>query len=113
MQPTLSGPGPHHFSHVLAVKLRTRMKRKIIRLSPSQVPLFYHRSVIEVDCYAGHRGEETPRRFVVDGRESRIVNVVARWTSPGFRYFEVQTEDGRFCVLRHDTVRERWECITS
>ncbi len=67
MQPTLSGPGPHHFSHVLAVKLRTRMKRAIIRLSPSQVALFYHRSVIEVDCYAGHRGEETPRRFVVDG----------------------------------------------
>ncbi len=23
---------------------------------------------LEVDCYAGHRGEETPRRIEIDGR---------------------------------------------
>ena len=73
--------------------------------------MFYHFPVIEVDCYAGHRGEETPRRVIVDGDAFRVVRVVARWSSPESRFFEVETEDGRSCVLRHDTKADCWELL--
>jgi len=34
---------------------------------------------VKVDCYAGYRGEETPRRFEIGGRRVRVVEVIDRW----------------------------------
>lgn len=64
---------------------------------------------LQVDCYAGYRGEETPRRFDVDGRRVEVLEVVDRWHGPDYRYFKVKGDDGASYILRHDETGERWE----
>jgi hypothetical protein len=33
---------------------------------------------LHVDCHAGHRGEETPRRFALGSRHVEVLEVVLR-----------------------------------
>ncbi len=42
-----------------------------------------------VECYAGFRGDETPRRFFVNDREVEVVAVEGRWREPRRRIFRV------------------------
>jgi hypothetical protein len=62
-----------------------------------------------VECYAGHRGEETPRRFTLAGRTVEVAEVLDRWLAPDHRYFKVRDADGDVYILRHDAERDRWE----
>jgi hypothetical protein len=64
---------------------------------------------IRVDCYAGHRGEETPRRFWLSGVAIDIAEVVDRWLAPDHRYFKVQDSRGDRFILREDVTSQRWE----
>lgn len=64
---------------------------------------------VRVECYAGYRGEETPRRFSFGERQVEVDEVVDRWLSPDHRYFKVRGDDGGVYVLRHDAVSGRWE----
>jgi len=64
---------------------------------------------IRVECYAGHRGEETPRRFFLGDRKIEVTGVLDRWLAPDHRYFKVRGDDGDIYILRHDTAKERWE----
>jgi len=64
---------------------------------------------VEVECYAGYRGEETPRRFRLGERVVEVAEVVDRWLSPDHRYFKLVTEDGDTYILRHDVPSDRWE----
>lgn len=66
-------------------------------------------SIIRVDCYAGHRGEETPRRFFLGEREIEVMDVVDRWLDPQYRYFKVRGSDGGVYILRHDVPKDHWE----
>ena len=67
------------------------------------------RTVIRVECYAGYRGEETPRRFHLDERDIEIVSVLDRWLAPDHRYFKVFGDDGQEYILRHDIETQHWE----
>ncbi len=64
---------------------------------------------IQVDCHAGYRGEETPRRLDLDGRRIEVVEVVDRWLGQDHRYFKVRGDDGAVYLLRHDEPADRWE----
>jgi hypothetical protein len=64
---------------------------------------------LRVECYAGHRGEETPRRLHWCGRTTEIVEILDRWLAPDHRYFKVRVEDGSLFILRHDLQADRWE----
>jgi hypothetical protein len=64
---------------------------------------------IRVDCHAGHRGEETPRRFYLGDRPVDVEDVLDRWLSPDHRYFKVLGGDGDVYIIRHDTLVDRWE----
>lgn len=64
---------------------------------------------IRVECYAGHRGEQTPRRFWVGERRIEVESVLDCWLAPDHRYFKVQGNDGGTYILRHDVAREVWE----
>ncbi len=64
---------------------------------------------IRVDCYAGYRGEETPRVIHLDSRQVAVTEVVDRWLSPDHRYFKVLGEDGATYIVRHDTATWLWE----
>jgi len=66
---------------------------------------------IEVECYAGYRGEETPRRLRFDDRKIEVVEVVDRWLAPDHRYFKLRGRDGASYIVRHDVISAAWELV--
>ena len=64
---------------------------------------------IRVECYAGHRAEETPRRFFIGQREINVTEIVDRWLDPTHRYFKLRGSDDGIYILRHDTGSDTWE----
>lgn len=64
---------------------------------------------VEVNCHAGCRGEEAPRRFFVGARAVDVVDVLDRWLSAELRYFKLAGDDGGTYILRHDVAAARWE----
>jgi hypothetical protein len=64
---------------------------------------------IQVECYAGHRGEQEPRRFFIGTRAIVVAEIIDRWLAPEHRYFKVRGDDGGRYILRHDTGRDCWE----
>ena len=64
---------------------------------------------VRVDCYAGYKGEETPRRFYLGERVVEIVEVSDRWLAPAYAYFKVRSDDGDTYILRHGVGSGRWE----
>ncbi len=67
---------------------------------------------IKVECYAGYRGEETPRRFRLGDHYQAVAAILDRWLAPDHRYFKLKTDDGSIWIIRHDTVQETWELIS-
>jgi hypothetical protein len=65
--------------------------------------------VVDVECHAGYRGEETPRRFRLGERQVEIAGVVDSWLAPDHRYFKVKDTEGDLYILRNDVVADRWE----
>jgi hypothetical protein len=65
--------------------------------------------VLRVECYAGYRGEESPRRFWLGAREVEVAEELDRWLAPDHRYFKVRGDDGDVYILRHDPELDRWE----
>jgi hypothetical protein len=64
---------------------------------------------LQVSCYAGYRGEETPRRFVLGERAVEVDEVLDQWLAPDHRYFKCRGSDGNVYILRHDVLHDRWE----
>jgi hypothetical protein len=62
-----------------------------------------------VDCYAGYRGEETPRVFYLGDRRIEVAEVLDRRLAPDHRYFKVRGNDNGLYVLRHDVEKDEWE----
>lgn len=70
---------------------------------------------IQVKCYAAHKADESPRRFVCEGQEIEIEDVLDRWLAAGkdrkqakADYFKVTAEDGHHYLLKHDLDSDRW-----
>ncbi len=63
---------------------------------------------VAVDCYAGYRGEQTPRRFTLREQLVEILAIVERWRTPDHRYFKVRTADETY-TLRQDVRLGAWE----
>jgi hypothetical protein len=64
---------------------------------------------IEVECYAGYRGEETPRRIVMGSKKLEVLEVLDRWQGPDHRYFKVRCDDDTLYIIRHDEAAGTWE----
>ena len=65
--------------------------------------------VLDLECHAGYRGEETPRRFRLGDRQVEIAEVVDRWLAPDHRYFKVRDTQRDLYILRNDGAADRWE----
>jgi hypothetical protein len=68
------------------------------------------RTVVSVSCYAGYRGEQEPRKFILGKEMRNVVSIVDRWLDPRHRYFKVRADDGRDYLLRHDERTSVWVC---
>lgn len=64
---------------------------------------------IRVECYAGHRDQEEPRRFYFGTTAVDVLEILDRWLGPDHRYFKVRGSDGDTYILRHDVVTDQWE----
>ena len=64
---------------------------------------------VSVECYAGHRGEQTPRRFRLGDRVVDVKEVLDAWLAPDHRYFKVRSDEGDTYILRHDPASGAWE----
>ena len=67
-----------------------------------------HPAAVAVDCYAGARGDETPRRVTRGDQRGEILAVVDEWRTPNHRNFTVRTAD-EAGTLRQDVTSGRWE----
>jgi len=71
--------------------------------------------LIAVECHAGYKADETPRRFRFERTWIEVEEVVDRWQQverlpewPRADYFKVQASDGRLYLLKHDLDVSRW-----
>ena len=64
---------------------------------------------VHVDCYAGHRGEQTPRTITLGDRRIAIMEVLDAWLAPDHRYFKLRGDDGNTYLVRHDERSDTWE----
>ncbi len=74
--------------------------------------------IIEVECYAGYKGDEIPRAFFRDGRRVEVVEVMDRWYEGGISrgavqqdYYRVLTGEGDVALIRYNHVFERWSIM--
>ena len=65
--------------------------------------------MLRVDCYAGHRGEQTPRVLYIDDRKIIVEEVLDAWLAPDHRYFKLRGDDGDVYIVRHDPHADSWE----
>ena len=61
-----------------------------------------------VECYAGHRGDQTPRTLILGDRRI-AAEVVDAWLAPDYRYFKLRGTDGDTYLVRHDECSSTWE----
>ena len=62
-----------------------------------------------VECYAGHRGEQTPRTLILGDRRIAVAEVLDAWLAPEYRYFKLKGADGDTYLVRHDERSGIWE----
>ena len=64
---------------------------------------------VNVECYAGHRGEQTPRRLILGDRRILVLEVVDAWLAPDYRYLKLRGDDGNTYLVRNDERSSTWE----
>ncbi len=67
--------------------------------------------ILVVDAYAGYKGEETPRAFILDGARIGVEEILARWYTEQYSLFKVRGQDGHRYVLRYDQDALVWELV--
>ncbi len=70
---------------------------------------------IQVQCYAGVKADETPRRFKLGEVWIEVSEVLDRWYQvdskpewPRADYFKVRATGGREYLLKHDLESDEW-----
>jgi hypothetical protein len=70
---------------------------------------------IQVECYAGTKADETPRRFIREEQPVEVEEVLDRWHQiesepewPRADYFKVRGADGHEYLLKHDLEADEW-----
>ena len=70
---------------------------------------------IQVECYAGAKADETPRRFTWKSRRIDVAEILDRWYQvenlpewPRADYFKVRGADGGDYLLKHDLESDQW-----
>ena len=67
--------------------------------------------ILRVECYAGYRGEETPRWIWLGEKKLAVVRVIDRWLAPDHRYFKILADDHALYIIRHDIQKWTWELV--
>jgi hypothetical protein len=68
---------------------------------------------IEVSCYAGYRGEESPLYFFLAGRKIVVEKILEQWRTPDSRYFRIVGDDRNEYLIRHGGTNGNWQMLVS
>jgi hypothetical protein len=63
---------------------------------------------IQVQCYSGHKADERPIAFILDGNKLMVEKIIDQWRSPEFEFFKVLADDGKGYLLRNDYRNGGW-----
>jgi len=69
---------------------------------------------INVTCYSGYKGEETPRSFIYENKSHEICEIIERWcdkliSGTGLKhFFKVKADNGRLYVIYYDQELDIW-----
>jgi hypothetical protein len=63
---------------------------------------------IAVECYAGYRGEQTPRAIVLDDRRVAVAEILDQWLAADHRYFKLRADDGHVYIVRQEVESGTW-----
>jgi len=66
---------------------------------------------IVVEAYAGYKGEETPRAFLVEGSRLSVIEILERWYTETHSYFRLRASDHQRYVVRYDLDEAAWELV--
>lgn len=66
---------------------------------------------IRVECHAGYRAEESPRRFFIGQRKIEVLEILDRWLDPVHSYYKLRGDDDGIYILRYDREPDVWEMI--
>jgi uncharacterized protein (UPF0128 family) len=58
---------------------------------------------LSVECYAGHKADERPVRFWLDGKQYHVEAVLDQWYDPDRIFFKIRDDDGNLYILRQQT----------
>lgn len=64
--------------------------------------------IVEVECYAGYKGDERPLRVRLGERVEEVVRVEDRWYSPGETFFRVVMRSGDRYILQRRDAQDVW-----
>ncbi len=64
---------------------------------------------INVKCYSGYKGEETPRSILFNDKEIQVNKILDMWLAPDHRYFKFSDSDNGIYIIRHDIKECFWE----
>ena len=73
---------------------------------------------LQVECYAGYKADERPRRFTVETSRRGVSSAAPRtydvkeildpWYGPGYQCFKVRADDGNLYILRNNQDEDTW-----
>lgn len=63
---------------------------------------------LEVHCYAGREGDESPVRFCLDGHEYVVEEVLDQWYGPEHAFFKMRADDGQSLRPASSAFGARW-----
>jgi hypothetical protein len=63
---------------------------------------------IEVQSYSGYKVNERPARFVLDGHEYDVMEILDQWFSPESTYFKIRADDVNHYILQYHNQDEHW-----
>ena len=69
---------------------------------------------LTVQCYSGHKADERPIRFCLEGRLYQIEAVLDQWYDPEHVFHKVRADDGNLYILRQQTSTPdgQWELVS-
>jgi hypothetical protein len=58
---------------------------------------------LEVESYSGHKADERPVRFSLDGHPYLVEEILDQWYGPQDSFYKVRADDNNLYILRHET----------
>lgn len=62
---------------------------------------------LKVKCYSGYKADESPKSFIIDGKEFKVEKIIDQWRTPEYDFFKVLADETEY-ILKHDMRNDEW-----